>query len=375
MNDIRAVVARGLTLALAPEYGAARTPLAPIRIDRPLDLRPELGLRLDFATVARIVGEAAGSLRELGIAPGERVVVLKRNHIDIHLLAAAIARLGAVPVLLSPALDAVSLAHLFERLGAAALVSDRATWTAGNFAGVDRALLPATVALVDGSADGAADWPAPSESAPAVVAPRALEQPALITHTSGTTGVPKLVVQSVRSFAEVAWLSVGRPRLLRLRETVAAHLLFAHVRANTGLSAILLSGWSLLAITDPALDNVGPLLEEVRPGIVETHPNTFVLWEALADEPSAPLSNVACFHSTFDAVHPRTIARLLGASRRRQPVYLQAYGQSESGPVTMRLHTRWSAESADGRCVGYAHAVPHPGRAAHARPRARRGPD
>ena len=41
------------------------------------------------------------------------------------------------------------------------------------------------------------------------------------------------------------------------------------------------------------------------------------------------------------------------ASRRRRAIYFQAYGQTETGPVTVRPYTRRLARKADGRCVGY----------------------
>lgn len=370
MRTIEQVIERGATLALAPEHGARRHPATPIRLDRPLDLRTAAGTRLDVAGIAQLVRDAAGSLAALGVRRGDRVVVVKRNHLDIPLLASAVARLGALPVLLSSTLDPVAVAHLLERLDATLLVTDAATWRDGPLAELDRAQLPSTVALLDGSGAGTVAWPSPPATAPAMVPATALDEPALVTHTSGTTALPKLVVQSVGGLAEVIWLSVGRPRLLPVRGAVGAHLSFAHVRSNTGFASLLLTGWPLLALTDPDPDHVGALFEEVRPVIVETHPNTFVQWERLAGGAAGPLANVACFHSTFDAAHPRTVERLLGASRRRNPVYLQAYGQSETGPITVRPYTRWSLRGADGRCVGHAHAAYSRFRIANGRGRA-----
>ena len=73
-----------------------------------------------------------------------------------------------------------------------------------------------------------------------------------------------------------------------------------------------------------------------------------------------PLASVRLFVNGFDAPHPRTIATLLGASRRRFPLYAQGYGQTEIGLVTGRLYTRARAGHADSRCVG----LPRPAAAA-----------
>jgi hypothetical protein len=67
------------------------------------------------------------------------------------------------------------------------------------------------------------------------------------------------------------------------------------------------------------------LFARVRPGILEAHPNSFMSWEDLADDPRGPLANVTLFSSTFDAIHPRTVHRLLHASKRRLPLWGQLY--------------------------------------------------
>jgi acyl-coenzyme A synthetase/AMP-(fatty) acid ligase len=76
-------------------------------------------------------------------------------------------------------------------------------------------------------------------------------------------------------------------------------------------------------------------------------------WEDLADDPRRPFASVKVFSSTFDAIHPRTISRLLGSSQRRAPLFFQAYGQTETGPIAGRPYFRNSARRADGRCLGY----------------------
>jgi acyl-coenzyme A synthetase/AMP-(fatty) acid ligase len=66
---------------------------------------------------------------------------------------------------------------------------------------------------------------------------------------------------------------------------------------------------------------------------------------------------VKYFSSTFDALHPRTVHRLLRASTHRRPLFAQLYGQSEVGPAVGRLFTRKRTLKTDGRFVGF----PFPG--------------
>lgn len=349
------IAKRGYMLGLALEHGARKTPNSRVRLDRAMDAFPDVGVDFDYATAARVAREAAASLDAVGIGPGQRVAIVKRNHIDVFLLATATARLGAVPALVSAQLDPLSLSDLLERLRADALLSDEATWTSGSLTKLDPKLLPEKVLVVDGSPFGAELLPpAPPLKRPPVL-PSSLEEPVVITHTSGTTGTPKLVVQTARSFAEVVALSVRGPKMLGMRETVGIHLAYAHWRSITGAAGLLLAGWPAVVLGDPDPEIAGTLFEEHRPGVIESHPNTLIQWQSLAVRGGA-FDNTRLFTSTFDAAHRSVIERLVASSRRRNAMYLQVYGQSEVGPITMRPYPRRLLERADGRCVG--HAVP-----------------
>jgi acyl-coenzyme A synthetase/AMP-(fatty) acid ligase len=182
---------------------------------------------------------------------------------------------------------------------------------------------------------------------------RGPREPALITHSSGTTGLPKLAVHCPNTL----WNRLIPQKLMgwpTRGETAAVCMSYVHSRFYHALGVFLHYGSPILALVDHDPASVGPLLVRTRPGIVETHPNTFVLWEELADAADAPLKSVRCFGSTFDAIHPRTIQRLLGGSERRFAYLMQLYGQSETGPIAARWFTRRSAAKANGRLVGAA---------------------
>jgi acyl-coenzyme A synthetase/AMP-(fatty) acid ligase len=107
----------------------------------------------------------------------------------------------------------------------------------------------------------------------------------------------------------------------------------------------------LVRETDP--DQVAMFFAEHRPGLIEALPNSFMDWEGLTEDPRKPFASVKYFSSTFDAMHPRTISRLLGSSERRAPLFFQMYGQTEIGPAIGRPYFRRSAHRTNGRCVGY----------------------
>jgi len=175
-----------------------------------------------------------------------------------------------------------------------------------------------------------------------------------VTHTSGTTGTPKLIAHTGDSLAGQAAIQVlGGRLLLRRHDVIATCLTTADARTLTGLGAIAAVGAPHLAMVDPDPAAPGVLFTRYRSSLIETFPNVFLRWEHLADHPQAPLANVRIFLSTFGA-HPRTIRRLFAGSERRLPVYAQAYAQSEVGAITIGFRTRHAAgPTDDARHVGW----------------------
>ncbi|ONI84570.1 long-chain acyl-CoA synthetase [Saccharothrix sp. ALI-22-I] len=329
---------------------ASRHGDVPVVLDRPLDVAPEEGLQHTYRSLADLVDRLADKLWAAGARPASPVAVHKSDNADIALLACAASRIGAVPVLLSPGLDAVTVGILLGRLDRPLLVTDETTLSR-LMAHTDISGLTSRRLLVSGSARDAVALSDVLVTRPAKPVRLYPDEPALITHSSGTTDVPKLAVHCPRAL----WNRLVPQKVMALPvrgETAAFCMSFVHSRFYHALGTFLSGGSPLLLLVDHDPASVGPLLTRWRPGVVETHPNTFVLWEDLVDAPGAPLRDVRCFSSTFDAIHPRTVQRLLGASQRRGKYLMQLYGQSETGPVAVRVFTERGATRGDGRLVG-----------------------
>ena len=78
------------------------------------------------------------------------------------------------------------------------------------------------------------------------------DHPTLITHTSGTTGMPKLAVHTGAACRP----ATGRRRrssrrCMRRRETVAIHVSFVHSRLFTALAISLLRGFPMVVLATP----------------------------------------------------------------------------------------------------------------------------
>ena len=347
---------RGLFLGAIFEDGLTKHPYQRITLDHRLDVAPEMGTELTTYGCALLVADLAAALRAADVRPGDHVAIYKRDNFDIFLLACAVSRAGAVPIALSPTLRGEMVARLLRRVGWPSLLTDAETLAGRLPAEVrDRS---ARVLLAAGELPGTTPLRRDPDSVPEPFARPPAAAPALITHTSGTTDVPKLVVHTARTLrARYRPQALAVRGLVRDRETLAVYVSFVHSRLVTALAIAVDRGFPLVILRDPDPARVADLFAAHRPGVIEAHPNTFVQWEPLADDPREPLARVKYISSTFDAIHPRTVVKLLGASRRTRPGQLQLYGQSEVGPVAGRVTGRHRTGSVDGRCVGF----PFPG--------------
>jgi acyl-coenzyme A synthetase/AMP-(fatty) acid ligase len=331
---------------------AAKHGDAPVRLDQPLQLAPDGGVDYTVTALAGKVDELAAKLAAAGVEPRQRVAIYKTNNFDIALLACAVSRLGAVPALLSPGLEPGVVTQLLRRLDNPWLITDSdkldMSWEG------EAPSEPTRGVLLSAGSDRPGATTLDSLTGAPKPAPVKLDgrEPALITHSSGTTGLPKLAVHCTNTL----WNRLIPQKLMawpiRGKETVAFCMTFVHSRFYNALRVFLDYGNPLVIAVDHDPAKIGPLFASTRPGYVETHPNTYIEWEELADAPSSPLASIRVFGGTFDAMHPRTIRALLGASQRRRPLFFQLYGQSETGPVTARWYTRRSAKNGDNRCVG-----------------------
>ncbi|MET8976970.1 class I adenylate-forming enzyme family protein [Streptomyces sp. NPDC004539] len=290
----------------------------------------------DFAAV---VADYADRLWGAGVRPGAVVALVKANHLDIQAIQCAAVRIGALPALLSVRMEPADLVHCLRELDRPYLLTDAEgaealrPWQESLGGVVTRVLaltpdtgLPGAVPL---------DEPAAHE-----VTRRPGSEPMLITHSSGTTGTPKLLVHTVDSlFAHVA-PQMGVVRSLDYSGISAKCLSFVHVRSSTGILTALNTGVPFLGLASPDLPSVRTALLRHRPQTLEAQPNMFLRWEPLAHETPNPLATVERYISSFDAIHPRTLRTLLGASEHPNPAFIQAYGQTETGPVTVLMTSR-----------------------------------
>lgn len=191
------VNSRGIRLGTLFERAASQYPANILILDHDLGVAPDLGRRVTVAELADLVDDLASRLWATQVRPGEHVVIYKSDGFDIPLLACAVSRIGAVPVLLSPKLDGATAAALIRRVDQPHLLTDQTKLEDELPASVFD--LARSVLLASGSyqkAVGLGSLAGVPRVTP-VIMPG--EYPTLVTHTSGTTGTPKLVVHTGQS--------------------------------------------------------------------------------------------------------------------------------------------------------------------------------
>ena len=312
-----------------------------IYIDQVLSAFPEFGLETTYQESLKFIQKRAFQLASLGIKSTEKVMVYKSSAVDTYWLACSISYLGAIPVMTSAHLPATIIDTFFERLEDAWLIYDDET--------AEKVML-----LQEKNKAKALSIQEIQEQIETITPFISLDSNEIsyMTHTSGTTGIPKLIAHSANS---MGWRTAFQKSIFSKMEEkglLAFHISPVHSRFNIGISSLMSLGYPYLAIKDPSIQNIEYLLQQYQPIGIETHPNNFVQWATLAKKRSELFEHTRYYHSTFDAINKETMATFLKTNRKKNGIYLQIYGQSECGPAIIRKHTLESLPGMNIRNMG-----------------------
>ena len=333
------------TLNLYDNFATAsrKWPHVSIYFDQTLAAFPELGLETSYQDALKSIDRRAKQLARLGIKAGTKVMVYKSPAFDTYLLALALTKLGAVPVMVSYHLGAEVIKVFGQRLGQGhALIYDQKT-----------AKKVSQLATPNGSSYLSLDSILDAKEVNELESTKFdLDAIAYMTHTSGTTGIPKLICHSCSS---MGWRTLWQKRVLDLmqeRKLCSFLVSPVHSRFNIGVSSLMSLGFPMMPLSNPDLSSVEAAFRAHPPYAVETHPNHFVQWRGLAQGHPDLFKETKYFHSTFDAINGDTMASFLKAAKANHPVFLQVYGQSECGPMILRAHRLRSLANLEARDMG-----------------------
>ncbi|MEZ5331810.1 MAG: benzoate-CoA ligase family protein [Thermoanaerobaculia bacterium] len=158
--------------------------------------------RLTYAEVRALAGRFANALKGAGMRPEERVMIALPDGPSWVGAFFGILAAGGVVIMVNPALEPSNLAALFDYTGARWALVDEAVEPLFTEARQLAQRAPETLAL-GGGTFGAAVAAAAEELA---ILPVHLDDPAIWLFSGGTTGLPKAVVQTHRSFVNTTRL-------------------------------------------------------------------------------------------------------------------------------------------------------------------------
>lgn len=326
---------------------SARTPTTPVTVaslferayreyaDRPAVIDPE-GPITTYGELGDQVHRLIGGLRDLGLAPGDRVVVLLGNVPAFFAVDHALFVGGFVRSALSVRLHVREVAHIAEDCGAKAIVTD-AVWATRLAAERDR--FPGVEHLI--VAGRTVDAPHEGESIDGVVAlgqllserspdpPGTLpapHEPAALLYTSGTTGAPKGATLS-----HANWVAMIRNSMAELPPIHTTDVLL-HVAPLSHLSGYTAPIYVARGAAHVPLPTFEPaeVLEAIgRYGITVIDLVPTMLNLLLLEAEQRPV-DTADLHTILYGASPIAPDRLARAIRVFGPVFVQFYGLSET---------------------------------------------
>jgi acyl-CoA synthetase (AMP-forming)/AMP-acid ligase II len=308
-----------LSLIHVLEWRAAVTPDT-------VALTDHLGAELTYADLAVRTEARAAQYAAAGLGPGDVVPILARNHAAWVTAMTGLIRAGALPAAVNWRLAPAEITALLSLLRPAAIVADADCAAAASQAALALADPVPILEMID-------DPPAVPEAGPSRPVDRLRgPEPAVLLHTSGTTGRPKLVpLTHQQLIAAAMFMQLEVPEARPGARHLSALPLF-HVAGLANLAYVLVTGGHLhvLGTFEPArfVDE----LAERRIQLTQLVPTLIhAVTEEVASRAAAPdLSSLVEVVYGASPIRPDQLERAVRVLGCR---FRQNYASSETGPL------------------------------------------
>jgi acyl-CoA synthetase (AMP-forming)/AMP-acid ligase II len=303
-----------------------------------LAVSDDRGAELSYAALLAAVEARAGAFAAAGLGPGDVVPVVARNQAGWVTAALGLIRAGALPAAVNWRLAAPELTALLELMKPAAVVTDD-DCAALAFA----AAAPLGIRVLTDLGGSVA----------APVPPRPVDrlrgaEPAILVHTSGTTGRPKLVpLTHDQLITAVTFMSLEVPEAAPGARHLSALPLF-HVAGLANLAYVLFTGGHLhvLGGFEPArfVDELASRriqLTQLIPTLIQA------VTHEVSSRPQPPdLSDLIEIVYGASPIRPDALERAVTVLGCR---FRQNYASSETGPLPVSSLSPGDHDPARGR--------------------------
>ncbi|OYY90075.1 MAG: 4-coumarate--CoA ligase [Sphingomonas sp. 28-66-16] len=276
---------------------------------------------IDYATLDRRIDQVAAALQRDGVQPRSCIAICAAPSIDYAIVFLGALRAGCAATPLAPSATGPDIAAMINDSGAPIVFVDADTRTA-----LDGQALTATI--VDLDTDAFIDWLAApgARPAPADIAP---DDPFNVIYSSGTTGIPKGIVQS----HAMRWAHIHRNAGAGFGEAVT--MIATPLYSNTTLVTLLPTlGWGGTAVIMKKFDARDFL--ELASAHRATHAMLVpVQYSRIMAVPDFDRFDLSAFRLKTCTSAPFSAALKADVVARWPGLLIEYYGMTEGGGTTM----------------------------------------
>jgi acyl-CoA synthetase (AMP-forming)/AMP-acid ligase II len=281
---------------------------------------------MTFAGLAAASAAVARQLRQAGLRPGEAVLLLVPMSPELYAVLVGLLRAGLVAMVLDPSAGRAHIDHCCALCHPAAFVGT--PWTHAL------RLVSAGIRAIPRKFRVGRGWPlgtrlrlsagAGSDARVVSLDPAA---PALLTFTSGTTGLPKAAVRSHAFLLAQHRVLAARIRLTAGAVDLATLPVFVLANLGSGLTSVIPDD----DLRRPGAVDAGPILTQARRAGVTRCTASPAFFERLLEHPEFGCHGWHALYTGGGPVPPSLLRRLAAASPGCDVVAV--YGSTEAEPI------------------------------------------